>query len=111
MTSTAGVSDDHGLPRSARLGAERVSAGDASAHAAGQQQGAATDNAELAPPWSFEALLRELVDEPTHLRLHKIAWPADTGDSRTGLAKRAEFPFGVEAILDGRALITGPGPA
>jgi hypothetical protein len=90
------------------LRAERVSAGDASARVVAQQQ--AADNAEPAPSWSFEALLRELVDEPTYPRLHKIAWSADTGDSRSGLDERAEFLFGVEAILDGRALITRPSP-
>jgi hypothetical protein len=90
------------------LRAERVSAGEASARVVAQQQ--AADNAGPASPWSFEALLRELVDEPTYPRLHKIAWSADTGDSRSGLDERAEFLFGVEAILDGRALITRPSP-
>jgi molybdenum cofactor synthesis domain-containing protein len=76
------------------------------ARAAAQDQATATGSAEPAPPWSFEALLRELVDEPTYPRLHKIAWSADIGDSRSGFDERAEFMFGVETILDGvQALI------
>ncbi len=71
------------------------------ARAAAQDQATATDSAEPAPPWSFEALLRELIDEPTYPRLHKIAWSADIGDSRSGFDERAEFMFGVETILDG----------
>ncbi len=74
--------------------------------AAGQEQAAATDSSEPAPPWDFEALLRELVDEPRYPHLYKIAWSADIVDSRPGVDERAEFLFGVEAILDGvQALI------
>jgi AcrR family transcriptional regulator len=74
--------------------------------AATQHQAAAAASAEPAPPWSFEALLRELVDEPTYPRLHKIAWSAEIGDSRSGFDEQAEFMFGVETILDGvQALI------
>jgi AcrR family transcriptional regulator len=50
------------------------------------------------PPVSFEALLRELVDEKTYPRLHRIAW-ADT-DLATA-SEREEFLFGVDRILDG----------
>jgi AcrR family transcriptional regulator len=50
------------------------------------------------PPTSFEALLRELVDEKTYPRLHRIAW-ADT-DLATA-SEREEFLFGVDRILDG----------
>ncbi len=71
-----------------------------------QEQAAAADGAAAAPPWSFEALRRELVGEPTYPRLHKIAWSAGIGDSRSGFDERAEFMFGVETILDGvQALI------
>ncbi len=76
------------------------------ARAAGQEQAAAADSGEPAPPWNFEALLRELVDEPTYPHLYKIAWSADILDSPPGVDERAEFLFGVEAILDGvQALI------
>ena len=76
------------------------------ARAVAKEQATAADSAETAPSWSFEALLRELVDEPTYPRLHNIAWSAGIGDSRSGFDERAEFLFGVETILDGvQALI------
>jgi len=76
------------------------------ARAVAQEQATAADSAEPAPPWSFEALLRELVDEPTYPRLHKIAWSAGIGDGRSGFDERAEFLLGLETILDGvQALI------
>jgi AcrR family transcriptional regulator len=74
--------------------------------AGAQEQAAAPDSAEPAPPWSFEALLRELVDEATYPRLHNIAWSAAIGDNMSGFDEQAEFMFGVETILDGvQALI------
>jgi AcrR family transcriptional regulator len=76
------------------------------ARAAAEEQAAAAESAEPVPPWSFEALLRELVDEPTYPRLHKIAWSYGIGDGTSGFDERAEFLFGVEIILDGvQALI------
>jgi AcrR family transcriptional regulator len=58
------------------------------------------------PVWSYEALLRELVDERTYPRLHRLAWARDMGDDPSGFAEREEFLFGVDAILDGvQALI------
>jgi AcrR family transcriptional regulator len=65
---------------------------------------AMASGAESGPPWTFDSLLRELVDEKTYPRLHRIAWspPAD-GDPPS---EREEFLFGVDAILDGvQALI------
>jgi AcrR family transcriptional regulator len=59
-----------------------------------------------APTWSFEGLLRQLVDERTYPLLHRIAWSADIGDNTSGFEERAEFLFGVDRILDGtQALI------
>jgi AcrR family transcriptional regulator len=56
--------------------------------------------------WSYEALLRELADEQTYPRLHRLAWSADLGGSPSGFEEREEFLFGVDAILDGvQALI------
>jgi AcrR family transcriptional regulator len=56
--------------------------------------------------WSYEALLRELADEQTYPRLHRLAWSADLGGSPSGFGEREEFLFGVDAILDGvQALI------
>jgi AcrR family transcriptional regulator len=59
------------------------------------------------PPWTFEALLRELIDEQGYPRLHQIAWSADApGDTATPQDERTEFLFGIELILDGvQALI------
>ena len=53
------------------------------------------------PPWSFEALLRELVDEQHYPRLHRIAWSADIGSDPSGFEERQEFHFGLDRILDG----------
>ena len=50
-----------------------------------------------APRWSFEALLRELVDAEGYPRLHRIA---GAGDPPAG-EEAAEFRFGLERILDG----------
>ena len=61
---------------------------------------------DVSAMWSFEALLRELVDEDRYPRLHRLAWAAEIGDSPSGYDETAEFLFGVERILDGvQALI------
>jgi len=66
----------------------------------------ATAASAAAPGWSYEALLRELADEQTYPRLHRLAWSADIGGSPSGFEERQEFLFGVDAILDGvQALI------
>jgi AcrR family transcriptional regulator len=55
------------------------------------------------PPWTFETLLRELVDEETYPRLHRIAWAPEDG---APASEHEEFLFGVDTILDGvQALI------
>jgi AcrR family transcriptional regulator len=78
-----------------------------------------------APPWTFEALLRELVDEQTYPRLHRIAWtpPAEGDSDRRGdgdgdgdgdgpPSEREQFMFGINTILDGvQALIDRVRPA
>jgi AcrR family transcriptional regulator len=56
-----------------------------------------------APQWSFEGLLRELVDEQTYPRLHRIAWSPAIGNDPSGFNEQAEFAFGLERILDGVA--------
>ncbi len=55
------------------------------------------------PPDSYEALLRELVDQRTYPRLYRLAWaPKPDGPP----SEREEFLFGVDTILDGiQALI------
>jgi AcrR family transcriptional regulator len=50
------------------------------------------------PPPGFDALLRELVDEPTYPRLYRLAWTPDPDSQRS---EREEFLFGLELILDG----------
>lgn len=68
--------------------------------------------AGTAPTWNFEGLLRQLVDEETYPRLHRLAWSADIATEHDD---RREFEFGLERILDGvEAYISrsnGPGPA
>jgi hypothetical protein len=55
------------------------------------------------PPGGFEALLRELVDQRTYPRLHRLAWGAGPDHPPS---EREEFLFGVDLILDGvQALI------
>jgi hypothetical protein len=60
---------------------------------------AAIDGADA--PWTFEKLLRELVDDTRFPRLHALAWSADIGDDPSGFEERAEFEFGLDRILDG----------
>jgi len=50
------------------------------------------------PPQSYEALLRELVDERTYPRLYRLAWGPEPERS---LTEREEFLSGVDVILDG----------
>lgn len=56
------------------------------------------------PPTSYERLLRQLVDEKTYPRLHRIAWADEIGDNPSGFDEHEEFAFGLDRILDGVAL-------
>jgi AcrR family transcriptional regulator len=61
------------------------------------------DDGAPTPPESFEALLRELIDQRTYPRLHRLAWAPEPDIPRS---ERAEFLAGVDLILDGvQALI------
>jgi AcrR family transcriptional regulator len=81
--------------------AEADEAGQAQAEAAGDQPGG--DDGGEDPPFTFEELLRELVDEQTYPRLYRLAWNSSPADS---LSEREEFVAGVDMILDGvQALI------
>lgn len=74
------------------------------ARAAAQAQAGAGD--APGPMWTFESLLRELVDERVYPRLHRIAWAGDIGGDPAGFAEEEEFLLGVDCILDGvQALI------
>ena len=76
------------------------------AHDAARAAKQASEGDGPGPVWSFEALLRLLVDPQTYPVLHRIAWSADTGRDPPGSAEHEEFCFGVDRILDGvQALI------
>jgi AcrR family transcriptional regulator len=69
----------------------------------------AGDDGESGPPLTYEGLLRELVDERTYPRLHRLAWSAD---SASRPSEREEFLLGLDLILDGvQALIDRTGRA
>lgn len=68
---------------------------------AAQNQPAPTGGDTPTPSWTFEALLRELIDEPTYPRLHRIAWAEEIGDNPSGFAEQEEYEFGLDRILDG----------
>jgi AcrR family transcriptional regulator len=70
------------------------------ARAAAQARAASADG-DPVRPWSFEALLRELVDEATFPRLFRIAWSDDGGREPSGAVEYEEFLFGLDRILDG----------
>jgi len=60
--------------------------------------------------WTFESLLRELVDEDSYPRLHRIATADSEESSPSGAAasdEREEFAFGLERILDGVESLIG----
>ena len=58
-----------------------------------------------APSWSYEALLREIVNDRDYRRLHRIKWSDAIGGDATGFKERDEFLFGLERILDGVAVL------
>jgi AcrR family transcriptional regulator len=81
--------------------------------AAREEAAAAGDDAEPTPPWTFDALLRELVDEKAYPRLYRIAWTPPEPDSAGGgpPSERDEFLFGIDCILDGiQAYMDRAGP-
>jgi AcrR family transcriptional regulator len=85
-----------GLLSSYTLSEARMAYDAARAAARAEAAGAAL----VAGPWSFEALLRELVDIETYPRLHRIAWTEVIGDAPSGFAEKEEFLWGVDRILD-----------
>jgi AcrR family transcriptional regulator len=70
------------------------------ARAARQAQAGATGTEPL-PAWTWEGLVREVADEQTYPRLHRLAWSASIGDDPTGFDEQEEFLFGLDRILDG----------
>jgi AcrR family transcriptional regulator len=71
------------------------------AHDAARAAAQATGEAEAGPAWTFEALMRELVDERAYPRLYRIAWSAGPGDEPVSPTEQEEFLFGIDRILDG----------
>ena len=71
-------------------------AADEAAKAAAGRRGGGRRRA--GPPLTFEALLRELVDEKTYPHLYRIAWSPSETDP---LSEREEFLAGIDLILDG----------
>ena len=99
-----------GLLSSYTLSEARMAADAARAMAAAAQAGAAPGNQEAGnpaagespgPPQSYEALLRELVDEQTYPRLYRLAWQPEPPGPPGPQSEREEFLFGVDIILDG----------
>jgi AcrR family transcriptional regulator len=91
---------------SAESGDGSAESGDGSAES-GDGSAEAGDAGELGPPETFEALLRELVDEQTYPRLYRLAWSDTPAEP---VSERAEFLFGVDRILDSvQALIDRTG--
>jgi AcrR family transcriptional regulator len=50
---------------------------------------------------SFEALLRELIDERTYPHLYRLAWAPEAPGTSAPADERAEFRYGLDRILDG----------
>ena len=81
----------------ARAAAQAIKAAQAAGASGGAQE----------PPLTFEDLLRELVDEQTYPRLHRLAWSAAQDEPPS---EREEFLAGIDLILDGvQALIERAG--
>jgi AcrR family transcriptional regulator len=76
----------------ARMAHDAARAARAAAAAAGDGQ---------VPVWTYEALLREVADEQTYPRLHRLAWSERIGDNPAGFDEQEEFLFGLDRILDG----------
>jgi AcrR family transcriptional regulator len=70
------------------------------ARAAAQADEARANNVPV-PQWTFEGLMRELVDQERYPRLYRLAWSEDIGGDPSGFAEQEEFLFGLDRILDG----------
>lgn len=94
-----------GLLSSYTLSEARMAHDASRAAACAQSAGAPSADQVHVRQWSFEGLLRELVDEQTYPRLHRLAW-SEPAPSQPDVDEREQFLFGVERILDGtQALI------
>jgi AcrR family transcriptional regulator len=95
----------------ARMAADAMRAAKAAMAAAAQAEPGPTGPVQTGPgadgspgpPESYEALLRELVDEKTYPRLYRLAWEPEAENPPS---EHEQFLFGVDTILDGvQALI------
>ena len=99
--------DDSGLPDADKLrvigliSSYALSEARMAHDAARAARAAAAAGGDQAPVWTFEALLREVADEQTYPRLHRLAWSESIGDNPTGWNEEEEFRFGLDRILDG----------
>jgi AcrR family transcriptional regulator len=62
---------------------------------------AAASTGDDTPAWTFESLLRELVDAETYPRLSRIATASPAAPTSPADEETAEFIFGLDRILDG----------
>jgi AcrR family transcriptional regulator len=69
------------------------------ARAVAQARSAAATGAAPGPQWTYEGLLRELIDEKTYPRLYRLAW-SDSGSGEPP-DEQAEFLIGANLIIDG----------
>jgi AcrR family transcriptional regulator len=95
----------------ARMAADAMRAAKAAMAAeaarAAQPDAPVTDDGALTPPESYEALLRELVDQATYPHLYRLVWDPGPGDPPS---EREQFLLGVDTILDGvQALVDRAG--
>jgi AcrR family transcriptional regulator len=97
-----------GLLSSYTLSEARFANDAARAAAAAAKTAADSGSGEApAPPLTYEAMLRALVDEQTFPHLYRIAWSPSPADPRS---EHEEFLAGVDLILDGvQALIDQAG--
>jgi AcrR family transcriptional regulator len=94
-----------GLLSSYTLSEARMAHDAGRAAARAQSADAGSADQVLVRQWTFEGLLRELVDEQTYPRLYRLAW-SSPADNQEYADEREQFLFGVERILDGtQALI------
>jgi AcrR family transcriptional regulator len=78
---------------------------------AARSQPTPADAGTPTPTWTFESLLRELIDQPTYPRLYQLAHSEEIGDNPSGFDEQEEYEFGLDRILDGvQSLISSTPP-